>query len=199
MNKEYIARNVRLSFSRNLIELTDKKGEKPRYTSNFIIDMSSPEGKKMKAEIDAIIDEIMAEEFKGRTIEGKDLFLRKGDTQVDKDGEIYEGYKGNYYIAAARSEKRGVPLVTGRKTSAGAVSRNHDEFPEPGDNVNLKVNFFSLNGKNDKGGDPAHGKKICAEIQVVQFVRKGEPLGGGGKPNTSGLDDIDEVDVDDLG
>lgn len=199
MNKELILRHVRLSFSQGLTELkASKAGDKPRYSSNFIIEMDTPEGKKTKAELDAVIDEIMKEEFKGRTIEGKDLFLRKGDSQVNADGEVYEGYEGNYYLSGARSEKRGAPLVVGKKASAGAIARNHDEFPESGDYVNLKCNVFSLNGKNDKGGDPSHGKKICLEIGTVQFVEKGKPLGGGGKPNTSGLEDLADTE-DDIG
>lgn len=201
MNTEIIVKKVRLSFSQNLIEAkASKGGDKPRYSANFIIDMSTEEGRKTKAQVDKVIEEILAEEFKGRELVGKDVCLRKGDTQIDKKtDEVYKGYAGNFFISGARSEKRGAPLVTGYKTSAGAVARNHDEFPESGDWVNAKLNIYSLNGKNDKGGDPSHGRKICCEIQVVQLAAKGEPLGGGGKPTTAGLDDIDEVDVDDLG
>lgn len=197
MNKEYILRNVRLSFSKNLIEASSTNGGKPRYTGNFILDMTTPEGKAQKAELDKVIAEIMAEEFKGRTLEAKELFLRDGNKSIDaKTDEPYEGYAGNYYISGARSEKKGPPLVVDRKRQP--ITQLSDQFPYAGDYVNAVVNIFSLNGKNDKGGDPTHGKKICCEIGTVQFVRSGESLGGGGKPTTKGLEDLGDEEPEDF-
>ena len=64
--------------------------------------------------------------------------------------------------------------------------------------VDLKKQLvYTVNGKNDKGGDATYGKKICCEIEVVQFVSKGESLGGGA-PTTAGLEDLGDDEADNL-
>lgn len=185
-------KNVRLSFSQNLTSPKAIKGGKPRYTANFIIDPKV--NAKELAEINATIKEIADEEFNKQVPEGKDCCLRNGDkTQDAKTGEAYKGYEGKLYLSAARAESQGPPLVVNR--AAVAVQPRDDGYPQPGDYVNAKVNLFSINGKNDKGGDKTHGKKICCSIEAVQFKTTGESLGGSRKPTAEGFEAEDEESI----
>lgn len=174
MNKELILRNVRFSYLHIDQPKAAKQGDKPRYSANFILEPGHPQ----IDEVRKIIREIEAAEFGGREITGKDTCFRNGNTMVDEDNEVRDGYVDAFYISAARAEKRKAPRVV--NLNKRDVRPGDSDFPQSGDYGNVIVNFYSLNGKNDKGGDKSHGKKVCCEIGTVQFATKGEPLGGGG-------------------
>lgn len=191
MNTTIILKNVRLAFSDNLVVAKSLSGGKPRFTANFII-----EDDAMLKVVRAAVEEIAKVEFAGKTPTGKDCCLRDGNDNVSgKTGEVYSGFEGKFYLSGSRAEKLKAPLVVnGRKE---AVQPGDAGFPQAGDYVNAKVSLYSINGKNDKGGDKAHGKKICCGIEVVQFLRKGESFGAGA-PTTDGLDTVDEDPTADL-
>lgn len=188
VNQELILRNVRFSYLHIAEPKAAKAGDKPRYSANFILEPGHPQIDEVKK----IVREIEAAEFGGREITGKDTCFRDGNTMVDDDNEVREGYAGGFYISAARAEKRKAPRVVNMQKRD--VRPGDSEFPESGDYGNAIVNFFSLNGKNDKKGDASHGKKVCCEIGTVQLARKGEPLGGGG--GFGSLDSLPGEDVD---
>lgn len=185
MNKEIIITNARLSFP----ELETPKsvsGGKPRYGAVLLLDKEKD--KKTIDKIEAVLKEIAKEEFAGKLPQGNDTCLRDGD---DKE---YDGYAGTRTLHASRAEKRGKPVVI--DGSKSPVSPGDSHYPFAGCYVNAKVSIFSLNGKNDKGGDKTHGKKLCCELQVLQWAKKGEPFGSG----TPTTDDMPEVEDDeDLG
>lgn len=185
MNKEIIITNVRLSFP-DLETPKSVSGGKPRYGCVLLID----EKDKQVAKIDAILKEIAKEEFGGKLPVGNDICFRDGN---DKE---YDGYAGTRTLHAARAEKRGKPVVLGGGSDGKArVSPGDSNYPYAGCYVNAKVNIYSLNGKTDKGGDKAHGKKICCELQVLQWNKKGEPFGSG-TPTTEDMPEVEDEDED---
>jgi len=185
MKIQIVLKNVRLAFSDNLVVAKALSGGKPRYTANFIIEDDAT----LKA-VRAAVDEITKAEFAGKALSGKDSCLRDGNDNISgKTGEVYSGFEGKFYLSGSRADKLGAPLVVnGRKDP---VNPGDAGFPQAGDYVNAKVSLFSVNGKNDKGGDKTYGKKICCGIEVVQFLRKGESFGAGA-PTTDGLDTVEE-------
>jgi hypothetical protein len=187
VNKEYILKNVRLSFP-NLHEAKSVNGGAPRYGAAFLLDKDSD--KKQIKEIEAILKEIADAEFGGKLPTGDRLALRDG---AEKD---YDGYENAMVVSANRAEKRRRPAVVNSKNEQ--VSPDEDGYPYAGCFVHAKVNFFSMNGKNDKGHDPTHGKRICAELQVVKFSKHGEPFGSS-TPTVDDMPDSDEeIDEDDV-
>ena len=185
MNTTIVLKNVRLAFSDNLVVAKALSGGKPRYTANFIIEDDAT----LKA-VRAAVAEITKVEFGGKALTGKDCCLRDGNDNISgKTGEVYSGFEGKFYISASRAEKLLAPkVVNGRLQD---VRPGEQGFPQAGDYVNAKVSLFSINGKNDKGGDKTYGKKICCGIEVVQFVRKGESFGSGA-PSVDGMEAVEE-------
>ena len=181
MNKEYIIKGARLSFP-DLHEPKSVNGGKPRYGASFLLDKTTD--KKQIAEINAIMKEIADAEFGGKLPSGDRLAIRDGS---EKD---YDGYENAMVVSGARAEKRKRPVVINAKKEQ--VAPDEDGYPYAGCYVNDKVNFYSLNGKNDKGHDAQHGKRICCEIQVVGFAKHGEPFGSG----TPTIDDMPDVEDD---
>jgi hypothetical protein len=182
VNKEYIIKGARLSFP-DLHEPKSVNGGKPRYGASFLLDKDKD--KKQIKEIEAILQEIADSEFGGKIPTGDRSALRDGS---EKD---YDGYENAMAVSANRAEKRKRPTVINAKREH--VSPDEDGYPYAGCFVNAKVNFFSMNGKNDKGHEPSHGKRICAELQVVGFAKHGEPFGS----SAPSIADMPEVEDDD--
>lgn len=191
MNITKVVPNLRLAFSDNLVVAKALAGGKPRFTANFIIE--SPESLKL---VQDAINQIAKEEFGGKAPTGKDSCLRDGNDNISgKTQEVYDGFAGKFYISGSRAEKLLAPkVVDGRLND---VRPGDKGYPNAGDYVTAKLSFYSINGKNDKGGDKTYGKKICCTIEVVQFIRKGESFGSAA-PSVDGMtaaEDSDEIDA----
>jgi len=191
MNIKLTLKGVRLAFSDNMTVTKSIGGGKPRYTANFIFENVPGELKKAK---DAIAAITKAEFDSGKALTGDDLCLRDGNDNVSsKTNEVYEGFAGNFYLAAARAESQGPPLIVNGRLDP--VRPGEAGFPHAGDYVNVIVNVYSQNGKGDKKN--AYGRKINCSFETVQFARKGESFGGGTPPSTEGLEpeEADEIDA----
>ena len=187
MNKEITIKNVRLSFSDNMVVSKAIGGGKPRWTCNLIFENNPTELKKVR---DAI-DEITKVEFaKGKPLGPDDICLRDGNTNVNKEGEVYAGYVGNFFLSAARADngRQEPPLIVNGRLEP--VRPGSVGYPQSGDYVNVKIEVYSQNGVNDKKND--YGRKINCTFSVVQFVRKGESFGGGAAPSVAGLEPVEE-------
>lgn len=108
---------------------------------------------------------------------GKDkLCLRKGDSNLDKDGNVRNGYAGMRYITA-RNKTR--PVVVDRDKTPLTEA---DGRPYGGCVVNCTVDIYA----HDK---PGLGKRIDATLLAVQFVGDGEAFGG----SKGSVDDFDSL------
>lgn len=100
-------------------------------------------------------------------LKGKDkLALHVGATS--KPGE--EAYKGKVFISA-NSKTR--PTVVETRGGQNVQLTAQDGRPRSGDYGNLILNIWIQDNK--------YGKRINAQLMGVQYVRKGPPLGGGGR------------------
>lgn len=210
MNVELIF-PCRLAFSDDMVTAKSIAGGKPRFGAQLIVE--APE----KARIEKVIKDIAAAEFGGKVPPGKECCFRDGNDNVSaKTSEVYDGFADLWYVSANRAESQGPPLIIsnradpvtkkprmiidpvalgfmdndGIRTYIANGKRDRD-FPQAGDYVTVKVSFFSLNGKTDKKANAAYGRKICAQLEVVQFKAKGEPFGAS-KPTADDFDTLPE-------
>lgn len=192
MNTVLMLSNVRLAFSDSLIEAKTIQGGKPRFGCNLIV-----EDAPTRKQIQSAMEEIVKTEFGGRDLNEKDVAFRDGNKNIsNKTNEVYTGFADNWYISANRAEKQGPPLIIDRRKNP-VTDKRDAAFPEAGDYVNAKVSFYSVNGKNDPKTNAAYGKKICAQIEVVQMSRKGDPFGAS-KPTPEGFAELPEDEEADM-
>ena len=137
-----------------------------KYDSTFILDKKD-HAETIK-EIEQAIALITKEKWKGKSLSEDRICLKDGD---DTDREEYQNA---YTIKAATKQK---PLVIDRDKRP--LSED-DNVIYAGCYVNAIVTLWAQNNQ--------FGKRINASLEGVQFVRDGEPLGGGGV-------DVDEFDV----
>lgn len=98
------------------------------------------------------------------------VFLRSGDTKP------YEGYAGNLYISTR--SKKAPQVLEGRRVVTEQESRIYS-----GCYVNLLIDVFPYTrGSNG----------VAAGFKGVQFLRDGEPLGGGAPAQVEEFADIEE-------
>lgn len=100
--------------------------------------------------------------------------LRDGD--IDREDD--PNYENAYFINATSQNAPGV-------VSPAMVRLNEPGSVVSGDYIRAVINFYGYNVNGNKG--------IAAELNNIQLVEKGEPLGGA----SAAEDDFDELDTDD--
>ena len=104
------------------------------------------------------------------------LPLKDGDEKFDKEGNPVEWYAGNYYLNLKSNNSP--KIIDPFKNAIEDAS-----FIKGGDWCKVRIAF--------SGYDMAGNKGVGSYVDVVQFVRAGDPLG-----NSDTLDDFD-VEEDD--
>jgi hypothetical protein len=172
-------KNVRLSFPALFEPEQYDAKSKPRYAANFLIPANSP----MKAEIDAAIDATAAEKWGAKAKAHLKTILPdpKGCCWQDGDRKEYDGYAGNFSLAAYRYTERGRPLVLDADKSPLTEA---DGRPYAGCYVNATVDLYAQDNKQGKG--------IRAELLGVQFYRDGDAFAAGSKPSEDDFEDVAE-------
>jgi hypothetical protein len=130
---------------------------KPRYGCQIYL---PKEDESTKAKIDREIARLTKVHFKGVKPKNNNLCVKDGDGE---DGD--ENTRGYWIISANRAETQGRPQVIDRakkpidSSDAGTVYA--------GCFCNFLVSFFV----------PKNWPKITASLEIVQFVKNGEPFG----------------------
>lgn len=171
-------KNVRLAFP-ELFEPKAVNGEgTPAFSASLLIDPKDPQIANIKAAIEE------AAKAKWGAKAGAALKTLQANNKIAlHDGNLkteYAGFEGNLYVSA-RSKTR--PLVIDQdKSSLTAL----DGKPYAGCYVNASVEFWAQ--------DNNYGKRINAQLRGVQFLRDGEPFGGG---SSASVDEFDSVESED--
>lgn len=174
---------VRVRFSEGIFtaSVPPNTNGKPAYSAKFILEPAHPQLKAVKDKIVAAATVT----FKGRAqailreAEGaRKLCLLAGDRYVNKEGEVYNGFAGNF-ILSARNPARPI-VLDGKKNKITdqAASGIYD-----GCYVNVQVDIFGYT-KGSNG--------VSARLLVVQFAGDGDPLGGGGPPSVEDFGEVEE-------
>lgn len=186
---EFILKGGRFSFLK-VRKAVALKGGKPRFTTNYLLDPKDPEGKKQIKAVKDRIDEIAMETF-GKKLPRERTCLRKDDEPQ------WDGYEDKWYISCARPEDQGPPAIVNKNLQPIPEGSAH---PVSGDYGDLKIRLYPQE----------EYKNINASLEVVQYVKEGEPFGGGGAASVEGmtaynssddedgLDDDDDLEGDDL-
>lgn len=186
VQKSILLKNVRCSFFNAFQPQAMKQGDKPAYSSHFLLENDDPQLK----ELAKLIKEVAVEAYgsKGeqllKQLKAADkICLRDGDDKLTADGDVMEGYEGHHYVSS-RSYVR--PTIIDRDKSP--LSED-DGRPYSGCYVNAQVNIWAQSGE--------YGKRINAQLGGVQFVKDGAAFGGGKPADPSVFDDIADEFNDD--
>jgi hypothetical protein len=159
--------NVRLSFPDlfTAVKMDDGDPEaKPKFGASFLLHKE-----RNKADIAALQKAIAAILGDKKVNEKmlKSICLIEASSKVSgKTGEPIPGYDSDHMVLVARSVRR--PPVWDRN---GTPLTDQDGKPYAGCYVRASVDLF-LYDKVAK-----HGKRLCASLDAVQFMRDGEAFG----------------------
>lgn len=176
-------KNVRITFPHLFVAAVVQDGDKPSFSSNFLIEKDDPQVKAINAAIDAA-----AKEKWGVKADAMVAQLRKQDRVCLHDGDMkatMDGYAGRLYISARNSIKPTV--VDADKTPL----TQQDGKPYSGCYVNVVLDIYAQDNK--------FGKRVNASLGGVQFFRDGEAFAGGRAASEDDFDDVTSgADADDL-
>jgi hypothetical protein len=139
----------------------DDSGQKS-FQATFLIPKDTDKGKDLYDRIRDVIDEAMKEKW------GKDIPRLKDDKFPLHDGDDKEqptdGYDGHWYLSA-RSQMR--PKVMDNDGKTPLAESDGKIFA--GDFVHGWVRIWVM--------DNNYGRRVCASLEAVQFIRQGERFG----------------------
>jgi len=168
-----------------------QEGDTPKYGGQFIIEPGSDNEKIAKEALAAAAQETFGPNWMAivKAMEKSKKCLRIGNDNLDKDGNVRDGYQDKMYIVARNKAK---PAIVDAKAKNADGSWNYlteaDGKPYGGCFVNVKINVRAMKAK-DKIPN-----QIYATLEAIQFVADGEAFGAG--PGTAeGFDDVEGADA----
>lgn len=174
-------KNVRLAFANAIFRAKAVNDGEPSFSALFIIDPA--EQPKLVKQIRKALDDVAEEKWGARAskimtaLKKQDkLCLHDGDTK-----EEYDGFEDMLYISA---RAKVAPLIIDRDRSPLSERSGR---PYSGCYVNGIVDIWPQDSSE-------FGKRINAGLKGIQFVRDGDPFGGG---KAAGADDFDDLGLDD--
>lgn len=177
-----LVENVRASFVDGIWQPSAPPGtnSEPAYNMQAILPRDHPQ----VAQLVQLINEAAQRQWKEHWQQvlavaqaaGK-VFLKSGDTKK------YEGYAGNLFISAR--SKKPVTVSDGMENGKPRIVHNRaDSRIYSGCYVNLLIDVFPYTrGSNGVG----------ASLKGVQFLRDGEPLGGGAPVGAEDFGEVEEA------
>lgn len=176
--------NVRTSFFNGFtpqVNQNDDGTTTKSFNTDLIFDKAHPQMAELNAAIRAAAAERWGDKadavLKVLKTQGR-ICLRDGDTKMDKEGEVRDGYAGHAYIRASNKKR---PTLVDRD---GSPLTEADGRPYSGCYVNVILDLWAQD-------HPKGGRRINAMWMGAQFVKDGESFGGGGK--TASPDDFETL------
>lgn len=181
-----ILKNVRISFP-DLFKPGKpmNEGDAAKYGCQSIIDPGSEAETAAKAAMMASAQEVFGANWQAivKAMEKTKKCLRNGNDNLDKEGNIRDGYADKMYLVARNKSK---PALVGGKNADGSFKHliEADGKPYGGCYANVKVDIKAMKAK-DKIPN-----QIYASLLAVQFLRDGDAFGAA--PGTpEGFDDVE--------
>lgn len=191
--------NARVSFANGLYEPSSAGENSPeKYGADFIVVKGEtkvfkklPNGKKEPITLAEAELEVANEAWKGKgadmleDLDARQKAIRNGNKRKDKDGEIREGYAGNWYITAKNKRK---PTIFDRR---GQIVTDDDGLVYSGCYVNVNIDLYANTKPSSKG--------VFATVTGVQFSSNGDSFGGGSRVAGEGaFEALEGTDADDI-
>lgn len=175
MDKTVVLKNVRLSFADIWQPKAFNPGSPLKYSCNFLLDKET-QGDQIKA-LEKKMQEMALDFFNGKPPKGIKRCLGDGEEKS------YEGYEGQMFVSASTVRK---PEIIDRDKMELVEL---DDKPYSGCYVNAVIGLWVQ--------DNQYGKRVNANLDLIQFVKEGDRFGGGGGSKADLLDDIgDEAAAD---
>jgi len=172
----------RLSFEHIFKASAGQNGGDPKFSASLLFE----KGGTMENKVNAAIERVAAERWGAKAAQIL-AGLRAQDRVCLHNGDLktYDGYAGMSYIAASSPNR---PAVVNRRGQPVAESDTVGR-PYSGCYVNLFVEIWAM--------DNQYGKRICATLRGVQFVKDGDSFAGGAAPMKAGdFSDLGDEDDD---
>ena len=192
----YIA-NARVSFANGLYKASAfEAGQEEKYGADFIITDTAqvyevkPDGTKVKTTLKAAELAVANDAWKGKgttvleDLEASKKAYRNGNKRKNKNGEVYEGYEGNWYITA-KNKTRPTLLDAQRQPVT-----EEDGTIYSGCYVNVRLSLYANTKPATKG--------VFAGLKGVQFAGHGDAFGGGGAARADEFDVVEGATADDI-
>lgn len=189
-----VLKDVRLSFP-HLFEPSASIEDGPKkYRAAFLIDPETATGKANIKKLEAAMDKAAigvwktkekADKIRAR-LEADRSGLQDGDNGVNKEGDQYPGYADMMFIKATNGRK---PKILRRDKSVIDSTESAEIYA--GCYVNAVISIWATN--SEKHG----GNGIFATLEIVQYLRKGEPFGAAELDEDDYLEELEDEDDDD--
>lgn len=189
--------NVRVSFANGLYKASAMEaGQQEKFGADFILQPESvvlrvnADGTKTKTTLKDAELAVATEAWKANaskilaTLEASKKSVRDGSKRVNKSGDVYEGYEGNWYVTA-KSPTRPLLIDQNRQPVA-----EEDGTIYSGCYVNAIVELYANTQPTKKG--------VFAGLKGVQFVRDGDAFGGGAPAAATEFDMVEGADAADF-
>jgi hypothetical protein len=176
---EIIINNVRLSFPSLFEPSAFTEGDTQKYRANFILD--EVQHKKEIAQIQKI-----QEELSSRWGDKQPRKLHNCLQHFDDLATQRPEYEGSY-VLKANNKRRPVVIDADRSP----LVEEDGKLTRGGDYVNAKVRFYAWDNNKSFWG------QLCS-LEVVQYAKEGEPLGGGNSDPMAGFDDVSNETAQDV-
>lgn len=178
-----VLKHVRCSFP-DIFKPRSFNGQDPKYSVQLLIKKDHPQMDELQRVVLEAARDKWPSKVKGNEFpKGLKNPLRDGD---ERDTEQYPQYLEHWFV---NSNTKLPPLVVGsRKGENGKFPVLSEGDIQGGDYINVVLNSYAYDNTGNKG--------VALGLEKIQFVAKGERLGGS---RTSAEDDFeDEVGEDDL-
>ena len=175
MSTKVITGKVRFSYVNIFKSRAFQAGQDAKYSVCLLIPKEDKATiKKIKAAIDAAVQDGISSKWGGKKPANLKLPLRDGDVERND-----EAYKGHYFINANSTtapqivDRAVKPILDRSEVYSGCYAR-------------VSLNFYAFNSNGNKG--------VACGLGNIQKVRDGEPLGG----KTTAADDFATLADDDF-
>jgi hypothetical protein len=173
-----LLKNVRLAFP-NLFEPTTVAGEgKPRYSASLLIPADHPQLAEIKAAQLAIATAKWGAKA-AAIVKG----LEKQDKLALHDGDVkskYDGFPGNFFIAAAAQENAAPTVIDRDRSPLSARSGR----PYAGCFVNASIELWAQ--------DNNYGQRVNAQLRGIQFYADGDSFSAGRPADADEFEEVTE-------
>ena len=183
---EVYLKGVRLSFGDGLFAASafEEGGEK-KYSASFLIDMTTSEGKKLKAACEAAANAMLKEKFgaKAKTWDG----MAKNDCFFDGNDKEYDGY-ADTWVVAAKNPKR---VAVYSKSKEVLTEDDMGDEIYSGCLVDAIVAFYVPK-------DPKYHNRLCCALRGVKvrsIDQEKYPSFGAGRVSADRFEDDEEDDL----
>lgn len=167
-------------------KLNTADSDKEKHFYEYTIDILIPKDTDMK-DFDMVVETAKSDKWGTKIPDFRYPYLKDGDKKFNKDGEIYEGYNGCWYVTVKNDENskpRVIDLAKNELTRPDAIVG--------GDVVNVFCNVYAY-------GPIAGNAGIGFGLNTVQLKEKSENPFGGGIGKKAASDFLDQFnDLDDF-